>query len=245
MLSLIGTAATLWLAITGKLELYIHPRYVPFTVTMALIAAVVSVAGFLMTREHSEHPDEHADPDTHTDPDVPKSGRLRAAGSLLTVIAAVLGLLFLPPSALTAEAANQRDLNFSGTLSRHQTNDLLQEEPDGFNVRDWASLLRYSPGEDYFAGKTATVTGFITADRKDPTNVFYVTRFVVSCCTVDAQPVGVPVHQPGWQKDYKSGSWVTAAGGFGRNPNQDSTNPILMTAAQITPAAEPQRPYLH
>jgi len=245
MLSLIGIAATLWLAVTGKLELYIHPRYVPFTVTMALIAAAVSVAGFLMTREHSEHPDEHADPDTHTDPDVPKPGRLRAAGSLLTVIAAVLGLLVLPPSALTAEAANQRDLNVSGTLGRHQTNDLLTEEPSGFNVRDWASLLRYSPGEAYFAGKTATVTGFITAERKDPANVFYVTRFVVSCCTVDAQPVGVPVHQPGWQENYKPGSWVTATGSFGLNPNQDSTNPILMTATQITSTTEPERPYIH
>jgi uncharacterized repeat protein (TIGR03943 family) len=235
MLSLIGIAATLWLALTGKLELYIHPRYVPFTVAMALIAAVVSVAGFLMTREHSEHPD----------PEAPPPGRLRAAGSLLTVTAAVVGLLILPPAALTAEAANQRDLNVSGTLSRHQTNELLDEQPAAFSVRDWASLLRYSPGEDYFAGKTATVVGFITADPKDPADVFYVTRFVVSCCTVDAQPVGVPVLHPGWKNEYKPGVWVTATGGFGHNPDQDSTNPILLTATQITSTTEPERPYVH
>lgn len=245
MLSLVGIAATLWLAVTGKLELYIHPRYVPFTVAMALIAAVASVAGFLMSQEHREHQDTHTDPEGHGDPEAPKSGRLRAAGSLLTVIAAVLGLLVLPPSALSAEAANQRDLNVSGTLGRHQTNDLLKQEPAGFNVRDWASLLRYSPGEDYFAGKTATVTGFVTADGKDPANVFYVTRFVVSCCTVDAQPVGVPVLRPGWQKEYKPGAWVTATGGFGNNPDQDNANPILLTSAQVTSAAEPERPYLH
>jgi uncharacterized repeat protein (TIGR03943 family) len=173
-------------------------------------------------------------------------GRLRAAGSLFIVVAAVLGLLILPPSPLTAEAANQRDLNHSGTLSRYQTNDLLKSDPGTFNVRDWASLLRYSPaGEEYFSGKTATVTGFITADPKDPTNVLYVTRFVVSCCTVDAQPVGVPVREPGWQKQYKTGNWITATGGFGNNPNPDSTNAILMTDAVIAPTAEPQRPYLH
>ncbi|MGO4186450.1 TIGR03943 family putative permease subunit [Pseudarthrobacter sp. TAF60_1] len=239
MLSLIGTAATLWLALTGKLELYIHPRYVPFTVSMALIAAAVSIAGFVMRQEDSE------DPHGHPDAEPPKTGRLRAAGSLLIVTAAVLGLLILPPSPLTAEAANQRDLNHSGTLSRHQTTDLLQNDPGDFTVRDWASLLRYSPGEDYFADKTPTITGFITADPKDATNVFYVTRFVVSCCTVDAQPVGVPVRQAGWQKQYKQGNWITATGGFGRNPNQDSTNAILMTDPQITPTTEPQRPYLH
>jgi uncharacterized repeat protein (TIGR03943 family) len=240
MLSLIGVAATLWLAVTGKLELYIHPRYVPFTVTMALIAAVVSVVGFMLkTPGHSGHQG------SHSDPEVPEPGRLRAAGSLLTVIAAVVGLLILPPSTLTADAAQQRDLNVSGTLSRYQTNELLQDEPSGFNVRDWASLLRYSPGEDFFAGKKATVTGFISVDPKDPANLFYVTRFVVSCCTVDAQPVGIPVRQPGWQKEYKPGGWVTATGEFGRNPDQDSTIPILMTAAQITATTEPERPYLH
>ena len=246
MLSLIGIAATLWLAVTGKLELYIHPRYVSFTVTMTIIAAVVSVAGFvLQPAEHSGHADPHgaAHPDSH----VPTPGRLRAAGSLLTVIAAVVGLLVLPPSTLTADAAKKRDLNVSGTLGRHQTSQLLQKEPSGFNVRDWASLLRYSPGDDYFAGKTATVTGFITADQKDPANVFYVTRFVVNCCTVDAQPVGVPVRLPGWQAEHKPGNWVTVTGGFGRNPNDDTANAnsLLMTAARITPSTEPDRPYVH
>jgi uncharacterized repeat protein (TIGR03943 family) len=236
MLSLIGIAATLWLAATGKLELYIHPRNVPFTVAMALIAAVVSVAGFVFASpEHSGHPNPEARP----------PGLLRAAGSLLTVTAAVVGLLVLPPAALSADAANQRDLNVSGTLSRHQTNEILDGQPSSFSVRDWASLLRYSPGEDYFAGKVATLTGFITADPKDPADVFYVTRFVVSCCTVDAQPVGVPVLRPGWYKEYKPGDWVTATGGFGQNPDQDSANPILLNSAQISPAAEPERPYLH
>ena len=240
MLSLIGIAATLWLAVTGKLELYIHPRYVPFTVTMTVIAAVVSVAGFVLKpAEHSGHTDPH--PASH----VPTPGRLRAAGSLLTVITAVVGLLLLPPSTLTADAAKKRDLNVSGTLGKYQTSQLLEEEPSGFNVRDWASLIRYSPGEEFFAGKVATVTGFITPDQKDPANVFYVTRFVVNCCTVDAQPVGVPVRQPGWQADHKPGNWVTVTGGFGPNPNDVNAGSVLVTAATITPTTEPDRPYVH
>jgi uncharacterized repeat protein (TIGR03943 family) len=239
MLSLIGTAATLWLALTGKLELYVHPRYVVFNVCMALIAAVVAIAGFVMRPEHSD------EPDGHTGAEPAKPGRLRAAGSLLIITAAVLGLLVIPPSPLTAEAASHRDLNVSGTLSRHQTNDLLPNDPGTFTVRDWASLLRYSPGDKYFTDKTAAVTGFITADPTDPTNVLYVTRFVVSCCTVDAQPVGVPVRHPGWQKEYKTGNWITATGKFAHNPNQNSPNTLIMTDPQITLTAEPQRPYLN
>ena len=94
MLSLIGITATLWLAVTGKLELYIHPRYVPFTVAMALIAATVSVAGFvLMTPGDNGHPEEP-----------PKTGLLRATGSLLMVAIAVVGLLILPPATLPTSA---------------------------------------------------------------------------------------------------------------------------------------------
>lgn len=236
MLSLIGIIATLWLAVTGKLELYIHPRYVPFTVAMALIAASVSLAGFLTV------PPEH---DPHTEPDNGRHSRLRAAGSLLTVTAAVVGLLVLPPATLTSAAAKQRDLNVSGTLSRYQTGKLVDGDPSTFNIRDWASLLRYSPGNDYFTGKTASLIGFVTADKDDPANIFYVTRFVVTCCTVDAQPVGVPVRLPGWQKQYKPDSWVTVTGGFSPNPARDRSPHILLTSAQITPTPEPQRPYVY
>ena len=241
MLSLTGIIATLWLAATDKLELYIHPRYVPFTVAMALVAASVSLAGFFMIS-----PDQHGEAGHHgpTEP-ATRSGRLRAAGSLLMVTAAVVGLLVLPPAPLTSAAAKQRDLNVSGTLSRYQTGKLVNGDPATFNIRDWASLLRYSPGNDYFTGKTATVTGFVTADKDDPANIFYVTRFVVTCCTVDAQPVGVPVHLPGWQKQYQPDSWVTVTGKFSPNPVRDSSLHILLTSAEIAATTQPQRPYVY
>ena len=235
MLSLIGIIATLWLAATGKLDLYIHPRYTVFTVTMTLIAASAALAGFIViTPAHGEHPEPEG-----------ARGRLRATGSLLIVSVAVIGLLILPPTTLSSAAANQRDLNISGTLSRYQTSTLIEEDPSSFNIRDWASLLRYSPGDAYFTGKTASVTGFVTADKDDPSNVFYVTRFVVTCCTVDAQPVGIPVYLPGWQKKYKPDSWITVSGQFGANPRRDSASRLLLSPGQIAATTQPQQPYVY
>lgn len=237
MLSLTGIVATLWLGTTNKLELYIHPRYVPFTIIMTLIAAAFAVAGFfLVPPAHDEH-DSHAVTN--------RRGRFRAAGSLVTVAAAVIGLLMLPPSTLSSATARQRDLNGSGTLSKVQTSQLVGQDDSAFNVRDWASLLRYGPGESYFAGRTATVTGFVTADKTDPANVFFVTRFFVTCCVVDAQPVGVPVHDPGWQKRYKSDTWVTVSGGFHKNPGKDETAPLVLIPGKIVPIAQPARPYVY
>jgi uncharacterized repeat protein (TIGR03943 family) len=252
MLSLTGIAATLGLALTGKLELYIHPRYVPFTVGMAVLAAAASVAAFILVPPqgadgaatgHSDDGGRHSH--GHPGAGTGSPGRLRAAGSLLAVLAAVVGLLVLPPATLSSAAARQRDLNLSGTLGPAMTSRLLEEDPSSFGVREWASLLRRSPGDDYFTGKTATVTGFVTAAKDDPQNIFYVTRFVVTCCTVDAQPVGVPVYRPGWQEQYAADSWVTATGEFTHNPDGDSKVRLLMSPAGITATAEPDRPYVH
>ena len=40
VLSLIGVVSTLWLAATGRLGLYIHPRYFEFSVILAAVAVV-------------------------------------------------------------------------------------------------------------------------------------------------------------------------------------------------------------
>jgi uncharacterized repeat protein (TIGR03943 family) len=255
MLSLTGIAATLGLALTGKLELYIHPRYVPFTVGMAVLAAAASVAAFILVppegAEGAADGHSHADGGGHSHSHghlgagTGSPGRLRAAGSLLAVLAAVVGLLVLPPATLSSEAARQRDLNLSGTLGPAMTSRLVEEDPSSFGVREWASLLRRSPGDDYFTGKTATVTGFVTAAKDDPQNVFYVTRFVVTCCTVDAQPVGVPVYRPGWQEQYAADSWVTATGEFTSNPDGDSKVELLLSPSSVTATTEPDRPYVH
>jgi uncharacterized repeat protein (TIGR03943 family) len=245
MISLVGVVAILWLGATSRLELYIHPRYIPFTIIMALIGAAFALAGFLLP---SPTPHEHDDHDGHAEHG-PRKGtdgkqKLRAAGSLTTVTAAVVGLLIIPPTPLSSATAQQREVNASGTLTNSQTDQLVGQDDSTFSVRGWASLLRHAP-ENYFTGKTATVTGFVTGDKTDPANVFFVTRFFVTCCAVDGQPVGVPVHDPGWQKRYKTDTWVTATGSFDRKPNTSGNAPIVLIPDDISPATQPARPYVY
>jgi uncharacterized membrane protein YcgQ (UPF0703/DUF1980 family) len=79
-------------------------------------------------------------------------------------------------------------------------------------VKDWASLLQQGAGPEFYAGKTAEITA-LSHLTGDPDNVFYVARFVVTHCVVDAQPVGVPVYRPGWQDEIPLDSWVGVSGG--------------------------------
>ncbi|MBB6403434.1 TIGR03943 family putative permease subunit [Arthrobacter sp. AZCC_0090] len=253
VLSLIGLTATIWLGLSGQLALYIHPRYFVFTVIMAVIAGVLALAAFALVPGTSDAPDDgHThDGDAHTDADGPSDGHgsrwgwVWPAGSVLTIIAAVVALLILPPSTLTTATVAQRDLNGSASALTLKAPALPGKgDYSAFTVRDWASLLRSGAGQDFFADKTATVTGFISADKTDP-NVFFVTRFVVTCCAVDAQPIGVPVYHPGWQNDFKTDSWVTVTSSFRANPNAASPEAIVLIPDSIKSTSQPAQPYVY
>ncbi len=243
VLSLIGIVATLWLGLTGQLALYIHPRYFVFSVVMTVIAAVLVLAAFALgSAKVDDHEHDHADTGAG-------AGRWRwlwPAGSIVTITAAVVGLLVLPPSTLTTATVSQRDLNGSAaTLTQLEIGKLSGGDYSAFTVRDWASLLRSGADLDFFAGKTATVTGFVTSDKNDPANVFFVARFVVTCCAVDAQPIGVPVYHPGWQDEFATDSWVTATSTFQANPDAASRVPIVLIPDAITPTEQPAQPYVY
>jgi uncharacterized repeat protein (TIGR03943 family) len=244
VLSLIGLVATIWLGLSGQLALYIHPRYFVFTVIMAVTAGVLALVAFALaptTHEGHEHDDGHehgAEPSS-------RWGWLRPAGSALIIVAAVVALLILPPSTLTTSTVAQRDLNGSASALTLKAPALASKaDYSAFTVRDWASLLRSGAGQDFFADKTATVTGFISADKTDQ-DVFFVTRFVVTCCAVDAQPIGVPVYHPGWQNEYKTDSWVTVTSGFRANPNAASRESIVLVPDSIRPTTQPAQPYVY
>ena len=247
VLSLIGVVAIVWLAATGQLGLYIHPRYYEFTVVMAVLAGVVVLAAFALVpgaaEDHHDHDHEHARDPRRWD-------RLWVGVTAVIVAGTVGALLVLPPATLTSATVDQRDLNASASLTGDAVTtddaiDLVGSDTAGFTVKDWASLLRQGAGEDYFAGKSADITGFVTPDAADPENVFYVARFVVTCCAVDAQPVGVPVYAPGWQDDYEVDSWVTATGSFITNPSATSTQAIVLQPKQISQVDQPAEPYVY
>lgn len=264
MLALIGIVATVWLAATDRLGLYIHPRYFWFTVVMAAIAAVFVVVAFAMTpvREPTDEatdaaaPADRARPDDrdhdhdhdhdheHEPPRSPVRGSLRVALAATVLVGAAASLLVLPPATLTSATASQRSINSSGATLEQSGPVLVGGDTSQFTVKDWSLLLRQNPDPGYFADQTIEVTGFVTESPDDPDNVFYVARFVVTCCAVDAQPVGVPVYLPGWAERFEPDEWVAASGAIVPNPAGSSTLPLLLEPADLTVIEQPDQPYV-
>ena len=250
---MIGIVAILWLASTGQLAMYIHPRYSTFTVIMAVIALLAVIAAFLYAGRNA-HPSAelaHSDHD-HTSHDHDASAASRSSVitgvslSALVIVGTVLGLLILPPAALTSATVEQRGMNDSLAVSLDSDSpQLLSGNYAEFTVKDWASMLRQGVDVDFLSDKTANISGFVTPDAADPENVFYISRFVVTCCAVDARPVGVPIFYPGWQNEFPQDSWLEAVGSFGLNPSVASLEEIVLVPLELTPIDQPTEPYVY
>ncbi len=231
-----SVVATVWLALGNQLVLYIHPRYTIFTVVMGVIALVFVVASVLV-RPH------------HDDDEAPtRLSRAVSIGALLVAGSLAGAMVVLPAATLTSSTASQRDI--TGTTVGAETQSVSEADaaPVGafatFTVVDWASLLRQTSDLSFYQGKPVDVVGFITADADDPQNVFYVSRFVVTCCAVDAQPTGVPVYLPNWQERFAVDDWVRVTGEFGSNPSERSAQGIALTSDDVTAVDQPAEPYL-
>lgn len=265
ILAAIGVVATLWLAATNRLGFYIHPRYFTFTVVMAVIAVVFVVAAFavvpLLRRRATDasgaaspggggddqHEHEHDHHDHEHGADVPDAGpaasarrRLGTAAGLAIVGGTAVALLVLPPATLTTATAENRELNAAAVGPDSDAPDLVGGDTSTFTVKDWALILRQNPDPADFPD-TIEVTGFVLPSPDDD-DVFYVARFTVTCCAVDAQPVGVPVHLPGWQERFEADDWVTANGRLGDDPAGGAA-PVLLPDG-VEPTDQPEQPYV-
>jgi len=244
--------STLWLTITGQLGLYIHPRYFVFTAIMAVVGLVATVAGFALRPAEAADDHDHAhdhDGGGSASPAARRTLRARASRvAVATVVTiTVVAVLVLPPRTLTQSTVTQRALNSSTVASDAAPDHELLGTSDfsTLGVKDWSQLLAQTTDPTFFTSKSVDITGFVSADPDDPDDVFYVTRFVVTCCAVDAQPVGVPVYQPGWKSTLQTDEWVEVKGPFASNPSAKSRQPLAVMPQGVTKVDQPADPYVY
>lgn len=216
--------ATLWLGAVNKLQLYIHPRYKLFTLIMAAIGVGLVMLSLAVRNM----------------PQVATSTRHQFLQALI-LIACCLVFIIVPPVALSSSTASQRGLNSTvvDTISSKPVD--IQDNTDfrAFNIKEWASLLATTDAA-FFDNKPARISGFVYSGENPDPSVFYVARFQVTCCAVDAQAKGVPVYMPGWQQKYRVDQWVSVEGAF---TVQKQPEKAVVIPNKITPISQPENPY--
>lgn len=237
LLAIFGFALVIWLGATDKLGWYIHPRYFWFTLTMVVIGAVALLAAETTPASGSSRPT------THTS----ITSRIRACGLFVLVSASAVTLLVLPPATLTASSAMQRatpGAEVVGEAMQTGQAEALAAAPDReLTIQDWSRLLRQADSAAV-SGRAAELTGFVAPEPSDPERMFLVMRFVINCCAVDAQPVGIPIYRPGWQREFEPDDWVTVQGAFAQNPSVRSPWVAALLPASIERVEAPEDPYV-
>ena len=200
---------------SGKLTLYVHPRYVVFSYAMALIAAAISLFS-LYSSEGSNQSDVH---------------KL----SFIT-IGIVFAILLLPARSLSQQTAQNR-LQSSQTANKLSpvSYDAFSQDFTHFDIQDWTTYLANKPALEQIVGKKAQLTAFVF----DANNTRYLARFQLSCCTVDATPLTIEVSKNDISAILESGDWYEVTGSF---DYIDDSYLFVMSDARAVD--EPEDPYV-
>lgn len=217
---------------------------------------------------HAAHDDEHdhasggdrsRTPDDETayehGSDAARAVRRRAPGAaritrgILGGIAAAatvgvtVAMLVLPPTTLSARTAQQRSVDTPTLSNATGTQDVALLGSEGvdtseYGVKDWAALIRQTTDTTALVGKPVELSGFVVPGSDGS---FTLTRFVISCCAVDAQPVGLGVVVDGPVPD--ADQWVRVTGKLAANPDQSADARIVIRAATVRDIDQPTDPY--
>jgi uncharacterized repeat protein (TIGR03943 family) len=203
---------------TNELILYIHPRYLNFTVSFVVIGLVLLVISLATTKPYK----------------VSKSGWL---------VVAVAGIaLFLPPQSLSQQVAVSRENQslYQNNSPDQTTYDSFSSDLTRFSVADWSRLLNSSPSAAQVVGKQANTDGFIFQNSSSQK---FVARFQLTCCAVDATPLTVPLLESPLSNNLPVGSWVSVQGTIVQVDDQSYPFQLNIENSQFIP--EPKDPYVY
>ncbi len=202
----------------GVLYVYIHPIYV---VPAAASGALLLVLGLLGWRGERTGP----------------------VAAMLLALPLAAGLL-LPARPLGVAAVEQRGVNAAPVGRLDEGPEFrLDVDPATYTIKDWVKAFQTDPEPTAHAGKPVRVVGMVYQDARLPAGTFLVARFVVQCCAVDAQPIGLLV-RTSEAAALEAGRWVAVEGTM-EVGDVEGRRRAVVTATAISPTGRPDQPYLY
>jgi uncharacterized repeat protein (TIGR03943 family) len=194
---------------TGQLRLLIHPNYFWLVLVTGIALLLLGIVRGWQTFTQSRHKDrdaqnrENLQHITLFPPGI---------GSGLLIATAIAGFA-IAPTVLTSQAALQRGVTESLPITRSQPQAFRTTvKPESRSLIDWIGTLNAYPEPDAYAGQKVKVTGFVVHLENLPDNYLLISRFVLTCCAVDAYPVGLPVKLEASRKLYPPDTWLDIEG---------------------------------
>jgi putative membrane protein len=234
---------------TRQLYLLIHPNYFWLvTVTGIIFILISGYKSYELVREkNTNQKDNNGEHITLFPP---------GWSSILLITIAVLALL-IPPKILASDTALQRGISESLPLTRIEPQSwVMKKNPEERSLLEWIRTLNAYPEPDAYIGQKAKVSGFVVHSLNLPENYFLIARFVLTCCAVDAYPVGIPVKiKEENRENYKQDTWLEIEGkmisetltisdqNIDITPNTKTKRKLILEASNIDKIPTPANPY--
>lgn len=238
-LSAIVCLLIILIAIRGRLGYYIHPRYFTFTILASVVGLIILFKAAL-SYTYKKEPTiitYHS----YSELMITFAKWLLSKGAWFVIIAIVL-LAWAPARPLLSGAANRR---------QQQAQEITQVSKQAIMQTDWfenpetidqiSQVMSFEEGQEVLEGKEFKLTGFVRADQNGDNNIFLLSRFVLTCCTVDATPSALKVYSKGWQSKFPIDSWVKVEGSF--ESLQTNQGQQLLLKGKIQRVPQPEQPY--
>lgn len=205
-LSALACLAIVLIGVRDQLGFYIHPRYHWFTLILAGIGCLVlvkAVFDYKYTGKPTVIQYDHAGQLLGK-----MSAWLLHSGAWFVLI--VLGLLLWSPAKpLLSRAAEQKEKQ-TAPYAQFVYDAAWYNNPS--NLNQISTVLSTPDGPEDLEGQQFTLTGFVRASKDGNPDIFRLSRFVISCCAVDATPTSIAVYQQGWSKNLNVDEWVEVSG---------------------------------
>ncbi|VEP15103.1 conserved membrane hypothetical protein [Hyella patelloides LEGE 07179] len=229
-------------AITGQYQLLIHPNYfylMLFTSILLLIIGIMKTRKLLKTSISVVDDEQHL---TIFPPGI---------GSSLLLLSAIAGLI-IPPTVLASQTALQRGVTETLPLTSYQPQAFVtQTRPEERSLIEWIRTLNAYPEPDAYKGQPAKITGFVIHVPELPENYLLLSRFILTCCAVDAYPVFIPVELSTNRQQYPPDTWLEIEGAMtthtlkirDRSDTPKEKRRLVLKANNIKQIPTPSNPY--
>lgn len=225
-LMLFSSLYLVYLYASGKNAFYISPSYYIFNFILSLILLLISLGSLF------------------------KRVELQLGWKQLSIILFLIVILLVPAKPLSSETATQRSGSFGLVAAEEaEVSPLLIKDPRTLNISDWVKLKNYDPNIARLAGQPVSVIGFVYrlsgSGQMYSSDNFLVGRFVISCCAVDATPVGLEVDNSEdilADKNLNSDDWVKLEGEWVLK-NRDGMDYLVVSPTSIERIEAPSAPY--
>lgn len=202
-------------------QYYINTAYFNFNLLMGLLLLVLSLASLFF---------------------YPVSGLRQYLPTLLFILVAFM----TPALPLSSATAAVRPVNLSRSGGELEVSPLLSKDPSTLKISEWARLFNYEPDFSRYKGQEVDVIGFVF--KPEASNVFskenfWVGRFVLTCCAVDASALGLEVEtSENWPGDVSLDDWIRVSGNW-ELKERDGKQYLVVNPKEIVKVSQPDKPY--